>query len=101
MSGATVPSTLARPLARLSIGTTIPDMPLGEWRACRLADYGIEASSSDLAHLDRREYNRLLDLARISWHRDEQARIRSQISRDRAIHEIEEIATSSRWGARL
>ena len=101
MSAATVPSTLTRPLTYLAAGTSIPSMPVGDWRARRLADYGIEVSSSDLSHLDRREYNRLLDLARISWHREEQARIRSQISRDRAIHEIEEIATSSHWGARL
>lgn len=89
------PLYIRRPLS-------IPQISLGKQRANRLRDYDCTRySETELATMSRWDFEGILDNARLLWHRAKAAQIRSDIDLSRRTADVEEIATSNRWGARL
>lgn len=96
------PPALPRYEAVQKQSLSIPQISLGEHRANRLRDYGVTRfSAQELAGIDRWTYEGLLDKARVEWHRDTAAKLQTDLQDQRRWNEIEEIASSNRWGARL
>ena len=87
---------LARP------SRSIAQISLGEHRANRLRDYAVTSHrEDDLAKMSRWDFAALLDKARLAWTRAKAEQIRADINLSRRATEVEEVATSNRWGTKL
>lgn len=73
----------------------------GHHRAQQLARYGRHLDPDDLGVLHPAAFQRMLNAARDDWHARETKRITGVLSGKGHIEEVEAIATTNKWGARL